>query len=335
MKLGRVTATGPDGPDTRLVGVLPDEGVVVDLAVAERVRLTRAGADPVAARRIAAALFPPSMAAAIGGGPAFTDAAGRALAEPPDEAVSKLDAVTWATPIDPLVVRDCSAFERHLLNAHARGKKPVPEEFYRAPVYYKMSPATLIPGGTEVPWPFGCRFMDYELEVGLVIGRPALNVRPEDARELLFGVTVMNDFSARDLQAREMSAGLGPAKGKDFATAIGPWITTIDELDPDDLEMIARVNGEEWSRGSTASMMWSIDEIIAYASTTETLTTGELIGTGTVGSGSGLELYKKLRPGDVVELEVAGIGSIANPIGHPPEDGWRPSPKTPSEGNGG
>jgi hypothetical protein len=100
MKLGRVTATGPDGPDTRLVGVLPDEGVVVDLAVAERLRLTRAGADPVAARRIAAALFPPSMAAAIGGGPAFTDAAGRALAEPPDEAVSKLDAVTWATPID-------------------------------------------------------------------------------------------------------------------------------------------------------------------------------------------------------------------------------------------
>jgi 2-keto-4-pentenoate hydratase/2-oxohepta-3-ene-1,7-dioic acid hydratase in catechol pathway len=326
----RTISSGPDGTTPRLVGVLPEQGIVIDLAVAERVGLVRNGAAPDAARRIAAALFPPSMAAAIGGGPAFLAAAGRAIAEPPDEAVTSIDTVQWTTPLDPLVARDCSAFERHLLNAHARGKKPVPDEFYRSPLYYKMNPATLVGPGAEIPWPHGARYMDYELEVGLVIGRAALDVVPEEAIGLLFGVTVLNDFSARDLQAKEMSAGLGPAKGKDFATAVGPWITTADELDVHSLEMIARVNGEEWSRGSTSTMLWSVEEIIAYASRSETLTPGELIGTGTVGSGSGLELYKRLSPGDTVELEVAGVGRLANRIGEPAEARWEPVPKTPS-----
>jgi 2-keto-4-pentenoate hydratase/2-oxohepta-3-ene-1,7-dioic acid hydratase in catechol pathway len=223
----------------------------------------------------------------------------------------------------------CSAFEHHLQNAHARAKKPVPEEFYRSPVYYKMNPATLVGPGAEIPWPHGARYMDYELEVGLVIGRAALDVVPEEAIDLLFGVTVLNDFSARDLQAKEMSAGLGPAKGKDFATAVGPWITTADELDVHDLEMIARVNGEEWSRGSTSTMLWSVEEIIAYASRSETLTPGELIGTGTVGSGSGLELYKRLSPGDTVELEVAGVGTLANRSASRPRRAGSRSPGPP------
>jgi 2-keto-4-pentenoate hydratase/2-oxohepta-3-ene-1,7-dioic acid hydratase in catechol pathway len=331
VKLARILGRSPDGTDPRLVAVGVERGVVVDLAVAERVRLVEEGASPDAARRIAAALFPSSMAAAIGGGPAFLAAARRAAAEPPAEAVTGVGEVEWATPIDPLVVRDCSAFEQHLRGAHARGKKPVPEEFYRAPVYYKMNPATLVGPGVEIPWPHGARYMDYELEVGLVIGGAATDVTPDEALGLLFGVTVMNDFSARDLQAKEMTAGLGPAKGKDFATAIGPWITTTDELDVHDLEMVARVNGEEWSRGSTASMLWSVEEIIAYASRSETLTPGELIGTGTVGSGSGLELYKRLSPGDTVELEVAGIGKLANRIGEPGTARWDPVPKTPSK----
>jgi 2-keto-4-pentenoate hydratase/2-oxohepta-3-ene-1,7-dioic acid hydratase in catechol pathway len=199
----------------------------------------------------------------------------------------------------------CSAFEHHLQNAHARAKKPVPEEFYRSPVYYKMNPATLVGPGAEIPWPHGARYMDYELEVGLVIGRAALDVVPEEAIDLLFGVTVLNDFSARDLQAKEMSAGLGPAKGKDFATAVGPWITTADELDVHDLE------------------------IIAYASRSETLTPGELIGTGTVGSGSGLELYKRLSPGDTVELEVAGVGTLANRSASRPRRAGSRSPGPP------
>jgi 2-keto-4-pentenoate hydratase/2-oxohepta-3-ene-1,7-dioic acid hydratase in catechol pathway len=137
----------------------------------------------------------------------------------------------------------------------------------------------------------------------------------------------MNDFSARDVQAREMTAGFGPAKGKDFATALGPWITTLDEVDLTDLEMLARVNGEEWSRGSTSSLMWSVEELVAFASRGEAVVPGQVIGTGTVGLGCGLELYRKLKPGDVVEIEISSVGVLRNKIGQPSPARWVPSPK--------
>jgi 2-keto-4-pentenoate hydratase/2-oxohepta-3-ene-1,7-dioic acid hydratase in catechol pathway len=136
----------------------------------------------------------------------------------------------------------------------------------------------------------------------------------------------MNDFSARDVQAREMTAGFGPTKGKDFATALGPWITTLDEVDLTDLDMVARVNGEEWSRGSTSSLMWSVEELVAFASRGEAIVAGEVIGTGTVGLGCGLELYRKLKPGDVVEIEIASVGVLRNVIGHPSPSRWTPEP---------
>src|SRR5579864_142575 len=127
--------------------------------------------------------------------------------------------------------------------------------------------------------------MDYELELGFVIWRAGKDLTPEQALDYLFGVTIFNDFSARDIQMQEMMGLLGPAKGKDFATALGPWITTLDELDVHDLAMLARVNGEEWSRGSSSTMMWKVEEIIAYVSKGEGLRPGELIGSGTVGLG--------------------------------------------------
>jgi 2-keto-4-pentenoate hydratase/2-oxohepta-3-ene-1,7-dioic acid hydratase in catechol pathway len=235
--------------------------------------------------------------------------------------------VGWAPAIDPPVMLDASAFEQHLVNAHARGKRPVPDFFYEVPVYYKMNPVTVLGHEETVPWPGQARFMDYELELAIVIGSTGADLRPEEAGAHIFGLTVMNDFSARDVQAREMSAGFGPAKGKDFGTALGPWVTTIDELDASNLTMLARVNGEEWSRGSTSTLTWSIEEIVAYASRGERVVPGQVIGSGTVGLGCGLELFRKLRPGDVVELEIEGIGTLRNSLAEPTEPRWDPEPK--------
>lgn len=327
MKVGRVVRDTPDGPEPRCVAVLPEDGVVVDLRTAESRRLVKAGASAEAARRLAEATFPGSMAAAIAAGPHFTRHAALAVGAAADDAALPLADVEWAPAVDPPVMLDASAFEQHLVNAHARGNRTVPDLFYEAPVYYKMSPATLFAHQATVPWPSDCRYLDYELEFGLVIGKAGANLTPGEALSHVFGVTVVNDFSARDVQAREMAAGFGPAKGKDFATAVGPWITTVDELDLGDLTMLARVNGEEWSRGSSSSLTWSVGEIVAYASRDEVVVPGQLIGSGTVGLGSGLELYRRLSPGDLVELEIDGVGVLANTVGAPAGSRWRPEPK--------
>jgi 2-keto-4-pentenoate hydratase/2-oxohepta-3-ene-1,7-dioic acid hydratase in catechol pathway len=327
MKLSRILRPGPDGPHARLAAVRPDDGVVVDLVTAEIARLGREGASVDAARRLAHATFPSSTSAAIAAGRVFTSAAERALAEAGDDATFAFADVTWTSPLDPPIMLDGSAFEQHLVNAHARGKREVPDTFYEVPVYYKMNPTTVFGHEATVPWPGGVGFMDYELELAIVIGTHGADLRPDEAWGHVFGLTVMNDFSARDVQAREMLSGFGPAKGKDFATALGPWITTVDELPSGPLTMLARVNGEEWSRGSTETLTWSLEEIVAYASLGEAVVPGEVIGTGTVGLGCGLELFKKLQPGDVVELEIDGIGTLRNVVGEPGADPWVPTKK--------
>lgn len=224
------------------------------------------------------------------------------------------------------------AFEQHLRNSF-KGETVPPqalEQHYKLPLYYKGNPLTLIGHEQEVPWPGYTQRMDYELELGFVIGQAGKDLAPEQAKAHLFGVTIFNDFSARDIQLQEMMGLLGPAKGKDFATGLGPWITTIDEVDVHNLSMIARVNGEEWSRGSSSTLMWPIEEIIAYVSKGEGIQPGELIGSGTVGFGCGLELGKFLKPGDVVELEVEGIGVLRNRMGAPAPAGWMPARRTPT-----
>lgn len=327
MKLSRIWRDGPDGRAPRCVVVLPEDDVAIDLRTAERVRLQRDGATPDAARRLAAAMFPGSLTAALAAGPAFLRNAMTAIEGDTEEAALPLADVAWAAAVDPPVMQDGSAFEQHLVNAHARGKRTVPDLFYEVPVYYKMNPVTVYGHGDEIPWPGGAAFMDYELEIAVVIGRTGSDLRPEEALDHVAGVTVMNDFSARDVQATEMTAGFGPAKGKDFATSLGPWITTLDEVDLTDLTMLARVNGEEWSKGSTSSMTWSLAEIVAYASRNEIVVPGQVIGSGTVGLGCGLELYRKLKPGDVVELEIEGIGTLRNRLAEPSTTRWDPGPK--------
>jgi len=271
------------------------------------------------------------MSAAIAAGPTFLAAAARTAESVEDgSAVLPLGLGQWLAPIDPPVMRDCLAFEQHLRNTFLKLLPKVPDQYYQMPLYYKGNPLTLIGHEQEAPWPDYTKQMDYELELGFVIGRTGKDLTPENALSHLFGVTIFNDFSARDIQLQEMQGLLGPTKGKDFATALGPWITTADELDVHNLTMVARVNGEEWSRGSSSTMMWRVEEIISYVSKCEGVKAGELIGSGTVGLGCGLELGKLLKPGDTVEFEVEGIGVLRNRVGTPSPAGWMPQQRTPT-----
>jgi fumarylacetoacetate (FAA) hydrolase len=220
-----------------------------------------------------------------------------------------LDQVRLLAPIHrPPSVRDFYAFEEHVRNARAvTGRGEVVPEWYEIPVFYFSNPAAIYGPDEEVPYPEGSEALDYELEVAAVIG----------ADGAIGGFTIMNDWSARDLQRKEMKVGLGPAKGKDFATSLGPVVVTPDELGDLRLEMVARVNGEERSRGSLGDMYHSWEAILEHAARNTHLRPGDVIGSGTVGTGCILEHGDErwLRPGDQVELEVEGIGILRNRIG--------------------
>jgi fumarylacetoacetate (FAA) hydrolase len=220
-----------------------------------------------------------------------------------------LDEVRLLAPVRrPPSVRDFYAFEEHVKNAaRVTGRPGVPAEWYEIPAFYFSNPAAIYGPGDEIPYPEGSEALDYELEVAAVIG----------AGGRIGGFTVMNDWSARDLQRREMKIGLGPAKGKDFATSLGPVVVTPDELGDLRLEMVARVNGEERSRGNLGDMYHSWEAIVAHAGRNTELRPGDVLGSGTVGTGCILEHGDErwLRPGDEVELEVEGIGVLRNRIG--------------------
>lgn len=324
MQLARIAHDGPDGIQARVAVAadsLPDRWI--DVRTAERLRLERAGASAAAARRLAAAVAPSSMTAALEGGAAFL-AAVRAALDAPDDAVAA-SPTRFLAPVDPPAYRDFMAFEEHFVNATARrGLKPAPV-LYELPVSYMGSVQAMLGPEDEVPWPHYTDEMDYELELGIVIGRAGRDIAPEDALDHVLGLTAFNDFSARDIQFREMTGGLGPSKGKHFASAVGPRIVTLDALG-DALAMTARVNGETWSNGSTGTLMWPIAELVAWASAGEQLAAGTLLGSGTVGHGCGLELGRRLSPGDVVELEIEGIGVLRNTLGRR-RTGWMPQPK--------
>lgn len=325
MKLGRILRESLEGAVPRLVVVQPEQNRVIDLAVAEYLRMLHLGATPAAARRISAVFFPPSMREALEAGPNFLMVVTRCVESvEEEEAAIPIEGVQWLPPVDPPAMRTCQTFEQHLRNTFS---PTVPEQYYEMPLYYKGNPGTLIAHEQTVSWPAYASSLDYGLEIGFVVGRSGQDLTPENACAHLFGVTVLNAFNAPEYQRREMAGLLGPAKGQDFATAIGPWITTADELDIHHLTMMARVNGEEWSRGVSSSALWSVEEILSYLSRDEGVQVGELIGSGTVGFGCGLELGRALKSGDVVELEVEGIGTLRNTIGTPAQSGWTPTPR--------
>jgi 2-keto-4-pentenoate hydratase/2-oxohepta-3-ene-1,7-dioic acid hydratase in catechol pathway len=191
----------------------------------------------------------------------------------------------------------------------------MPQEWYEMPVYYKGNHKAIIGPDEDVHWPPFTEKFDYELEIAVVIGKVGRNIPESNARDHIAGFTVMNDFSARDIQRKEMKVRLGPAKGKDFATAIGPVLVTPDEIgEAYNLRMTARINGELWSEGNSGTIHHSFEKMIAFASMEETLYPGDLIGSGTVGTGCGLELDRWLKPGDVMELEIEKIGVLRNRV---------------------
>ncbi|HSH03409.1 MAG TPA: fumarylacetoacetate hydrolase family protein [Anaerolineae bacterium] len=331
MKL--VTFEGVEGVE---IGVLGGDSEIVRLLVGERMvkgkgsgyfndmlAFLRGG---VAAREVAAEV----VAGVTKGGVA--------------EAVVSLGEVTLLAPVPrPESIRDCMSFEQHIINSirmvglgklgaldemveRVLGRKwtiayRANKAWYERPLYYKSNRFSVVGTGAEVRIPAGCEQFDYELEWGVFIGKEGRDIPVEKAHEYIGGYTIFNDFSARDMQMKEIKGRLGPAKGKDFDTGnvMGPWLVTPDEVaEPYNLRMTATVNGEEWSRGTTADMGWKFEEMIAYMSRDETLYPGEFIGSGTcsgaVGKGCGLEMGKFLSRGDEVVLRVEGMGELVNRV---------------------
>ncbi|MDX3837951.1 fumarylacetoacetate hydrolase family protein [Streptomyces europaeiscabiei] len=238
--------------------------------------------------------------------------------------------VVLLPPLQPPTVRDYMTFESHVAGVARGYGDTVPEEWYAAPAFYFTNPYATIGAHEDVPVPPGCLRFDFELEVAAVIGKAGRDLTPERAREHIIGYTILNDWSARDLQGREMRVKLGPAKGKDTATTLGPWLVTTDELEPHrdaegflDLALTVQVNGETIGRDRLANMAWTFEEMAAYASRGTWIRPGDVLGSGTCGNGGCLaELWGRngalepppLIPGDHVTMAVEGIGTLSNTV---------------------
>lgn len=223
----------------------------------------------------------------------------------------------WICPLDKLAsLRDFLAFEDHVKGGAQRRGVDVPDYWYAAPVYYKGNHRQIMGPDDEVRWPQYTERIDFELELAMIVGKRGRDVSHDAAGDYIFGFTVFNDWSARDIQSKEMSAWLGPAKGKDFANALGPCIITTDEVGTEpDLEMICRVNGEEWGRARSSQAKWSWADMLAHVSAAEDIFPVDVYGSGTPGGCCGLDLGRTLEPGDVVELEIEKIGVLRNTVG--------------------
>ena len=280
-----------------------------------------------------------SVQAMIEAGDAALDRAYETVKKGRKGAFARKDVRLLAPVPVPVQMRDCLCFETHLKQSFAAARRvranatadpeaamkefertgvlSIPKIFYEQPIYYKANRFSVIGTDQDVLWPSYSKLMDFELEFGFYVRKKGVDIPRDKARDYIYGYTIFNDFSARDAQTIEMGGQLGPAKGKDFdnGNAMGPCLVTADELkDPYNLTMIARVNGEEWGRGSTSTMHWKFEDLIAHVSRSETLHPGEFFGSGTVGNGCGLEHMKFLKHGDVVELEVEGIGILRNRV---------------------
>jgi len=240
-----------------------------------------------------------------------------------------LESVELLPPIRPRSFRDFYAFEAHVQNARRRRGLDMIPEWYEAPSFYFSNTACFVGPNAPVRKPSETNELDYELEIAVVIGREGRDIPVDEADSYIAGFTILNDWSARDIQRREMKVGLGPAKSKDFATSLGPYLVTPDELEdrvlPDrrrghryDLTMTAAVNGKEYSRGNAKEMHWTFAELIAHASRNTVVGPGDLIGSGTVGTGCLVEFpegtYPWLQPGDVVRLEIERVGVLENRV---------------------
>jgi 2-keto-4-pentenoate hydratase/2-oxohepta-3-ene-1,7-dioic acid hydratase in catechol pathway len=295
-----VTYTHVASPEAHpLVGALAD-GQLVELPFASMLALLEEGAD--------------GMSVAV-----------RAL-DRADETLDLSDAVLLPPLLRPNSIRLFSLGEEHLLNAIARiasGALPgvdemalptLPREWYEIPAHYKGNPDEVYGQGATIPWPSYSEKLDFELEIAAVIGKRGRRISIEEASAYIAGYTILNDWSARDLQQREMKVNLGPGICKDFAYAIGPTLATPDEFDRDHAALEVRVDGEVWST-SRLEMQFSFEEVIAWVSQEQTLHPGDVLSSGTVARGAGIELDRWVQEGAVVELAAEGIGVLSGVVG--------------------
>lgn len=268
----------------------------------------------------------------VRGGLSAALAAGQRVLDGPAIPLSEL---RLRAPIAPVTIRDFVTFEEHVegVRGAMQGGGPVPDAWYEAPHFYFTNPHTVAGPDDVITPPWGCELLDFELEVAVVVGRDGRNLSVDEASTHIFGYTILDDWSARDLQRREMEVGLGPAKGKDFANSLGPVIVTADEfdglLDADgflDLGCQVEVNGEQIGTDRLANMGWTFPALIAYASRDSQVRAGDVLGSGTTGNGGclaelwgrrGEQLPPPLQPGDTVTLTVEGIGALTNTVGTP------------------
>ena len=241
------------------------------------------------------------------------------------------EALAWSEddlllPYRPPSIRDFVTFESHVEGVrksidHATG---IPEAWYDAPTFYFTNPHALYGPGEAIPRPVTCRALDFELEVACVMGATLRSATESEAADAIFGYTILNDWSARDLQSREMQVGLGPAKGKDFATSFGPWIVTADELPSLDLDCRAYVNDELIGHDRLSHMHWTFPQMAVHASRDSVVVAGDLLASGTTGGGgclaelwgrNGAQTPPPLEVGDVVRLEVEGLGTLSGSVG--------------------
>lgn len=313
MKLA--TYSTPHDPTHRVGVVTNGDSAIINVAEA----LSQAGFDPGIAN---------SMQEVIEGGADCLATIRSAIASFAGEVIP-IGQVRLLAPLPrPVQIRDCMCFEEHLVGSSQAAmrlagrtepterSRKMHEIFKVRPIYYKANRLAVVGPDTDIHWPSYSTVMDYELEMGCVIGTSGRDISREDARSHIFGFLIFNDFSARDTQGMEMESGLGPSKSKDFdgANAMGPWIVTSDEFYPDNATMTVRVNGEVRSVGNSSTMTVKFEDLIAFISSSETLHAGEILGSGTVGGGCGLEAGKLLADGDVIDLEVEGIGVLRNRV---------------------
>jgi fumarylacetoacetate (FAA) hydrolase len=267
------------------------------------------------------------MAALAAAAERFAEAHAATHFIPPEVAVASWECELFAPLPKPRSLRDFYAFEQHVATASKKRGRDVPPAWYEIPVFYYGHTGSVI--GPEAPMakPSWTNWLDFELEIACVIGKTGRDIDAADAAYHIAGYTIMNDWSARDIQRQETSVGLGPAKAKDFATSLGPYLVTPDELADRssdgryDLAMIARINGEEITRGNAKTIHWTFADMIARASQAVELLPGDVIGSGTVGGGCLLELGEEIHPwlvpGDEVELEIERLGRLRNRIEAP------------------
>jgi 2-keto-4-pentenoate hydratase/2-oxohepta-3-ene-1,7-dioic acid hydratase in catechol pathway len=304
----------PLGPVERLGALRGSK--IADLNLAARRRYRAKGLPRPDAR--ADFFVPPCLLGLLdGGAEAMAEARAALKAAGPAELFDPKTVRLKAPLPRPRSLRDFFAFEDHAKAGARRRNEPMQREWYDQPVFYKGNPREIYGPGDELPWPAFTRRLDFEFEIAAVIGREGRDLTPAQARDAIAGYVVMNDCSARDIQKNEMMCRMGPAKGKDFATVLGPVFVTADEWSGKIPPLTVRVNGAVWSRSKGVQPYWSFPVMISHASRHETLRPGDLFGSGTYFTGCGLDMDRWIKPGDRLELDAGPLGTLVNRVGRP------------------